>query len=174
MALPPESTFKPTRAVFLQTGWCSFSHALCTGARIPGRKRWNKPTGTPCPNTSAAVLLTGTLPCGLAGLFARTARRTRLVAGCSYSHALLLLPPSDGSTVPCPWLTRGTCHSPQHPPTYSKTRKGESAVNSLPSLGSSRSKSIYTQPLLAAWRQPCSHIRGQQVGSHQACQTNLS
>lgn len=106
---------------FLQIGWCSFFYARCTGARIPGRKQWNKLTGVSCPHTNVARLLRGTLPFGLQGLFPWMKGQTCSVANCSYSHVLLLLPPSGCSTAQYPWLTHGTCPSPQHLPTHSKS-----------------------------------------------------
>lgn len=147
------------KQVSLQTGWCSSSYAQRAWARTPGRKRWNKPTGISCPHTNAAMLLKSRVPFGLQGLFAWTQGWTRSVANCSYSHAPLLLPPSHRSTAQYPWLTCGTCPSPQHLPAYSKSRKGESTGNS-PQLGLQQiqihihtaSPSIMEAALLSHWR----------------------
>lgn len=117
---------------FLQTGLCTFSYAQCSGAHIPGRKRGNKHTCVS--HTDAAVLLVDT-PRSVSW----TESQTCSVVNCSYSQALLLLPPLEHSTAQHPWLTHGTCSSSQNFLPYSKTRTGKCAGNSLHSLDSNRS-----------------------------------
>lgn len=86
---------------------------------------------------------------------------------CCCSHPrIVVLPNIPGSHV-APALPHNT--SPHTP-----NPEREKAQETLPSLGSSKSRSIYTLPLPASWRQPCSCIGGQQLGGPQSCQTNLS
>lgn len=66
----------------------------------------------------------------LQDVFVWTESQTCPVANCSYSQALLLLPPSEHSTAQYPWLTHGTCSSPQSFLPYSKNRLGKCAGNS--------------------------------------------
>lgn len=70
-----------------------------------------------------------------------------LCCNSSCSLALLLLPPSDHSTVQYPWLTHGTNPSPQHLLAYTKPRKLECAGNSLPPAWAPADPGPYTQSL---------------------------
>lgn len=159
MALPPKSTFKPIQAVLCKQAGVAFPMHSALGPLSQAEKGETNPQVFPAPTPMLLCSLRADSPSDFKDCLHELQVEPALLQTaaihmhCCCSHPqIAVLSNIPGSHVG-PALPHNT--SPHTP-----NPEREKGQETLSSLGSSRSKSIYTQTLPASWRQPCSHIGG--------------